>query len=160
MAGLHATRQRASPHESTSATIDDAELTITYGRPYMRGRTIFGGLVPYGRIWCPGADEATILTTDRALKFAGLDVPAGHYTLWMRPTADAWTLIVNRQTGQWHLQYDPAQDLGHVPLETRTLARPVQQLTFDVERRHGAPGGVLRMRWATTEASAPFTVVK
>ena len=107
-----AQKPRASPHDSTSASIAGAELSIAYGRPYMRGRTIMGALVPYGRVWCPGADEATTLTTNRALQIGALELAAGRYTLWMLPSASEWQLIVNKQTGQWHTQYDAGQDLG------------------------------------------------
>ena len=112
LATAKAAQTRASPHETISAGVRGAELSITYGRPSMRGRTIMGALVPYGRVWCPGADEATTLTTTKPLKMGDLTLAAGRYTLWMLPTADAWTLVVNKQTGQWHTQYDPAQDLG------------------------------------------------
>src|SRR5436305_11661400 len=89
--GVSAVRaQRASPHESVSASIDGADISIAYGRPYMRGRTIFGSLVPYGRVWCPGADEATTLTTSRPLKIGDLLLDAPQYTLWILPSADQW----------------------------------------------------------------------
>jgi len=84
-----AQRPRVSPHENVVAAVDGATLTITYGRPSMRGRTIFGALVPYGRVWCPGADEATVLDSTRPLRIGSLDVPAGPHTIWMLPTADA-----------------------------------------------------------------------
>lgn len=158
-AGLSA-QQRASPHESTSETIGGADLTIAYGRPYMRGRIIMGGLVPYGRIWCPGADEATTLTTTRPLTLGGLALPTGRYTLWMLPTSDEWQLVVNKQTGQWHTQYDAAQDLGRVTLEKRALTKPVNQLTFEIVERRGQAAGAIVMRWETTEVSVPFAVVQ
>src|SRR5262249_33773889 len=62
---------RMSPHETISATIDEAMISITYGRPYMRGRRIMGALVPFGRVWCPGADQATALTTSKRLRLDG-----------------------------------------------------------------------------------------
>ena len=153
-------QKRASPHETVSAGVDGADLSIYYGRPYMRGRVIMGSLVRYGRVWCPGADEATTLTTNKALKIGGLSLAAGRYTLWMLPTADAWTLIVNKQTGQWHTQYDPSQDLGRVELEKRALKEPVEQLTFAIDKDRARKGGVIRMTWETTEVSVPFTVVE
>lgn len=153
-------QQRASPHDSVSESIDGADLTITYGRPYMRGRAIMGGLVPYGRVWCPGADEATILATTRPLKVGAMTLAAGRYTLWMLPSAGEWQMIVNKQTGQWHTQHDPSQDLGRVTLEKRTLPKPVEQLTFAIGKQHGASGGAITMRWETTEVSAAFTVVQ
>ncbi len=158
--GHAAGQQRASPHETTSETIDGAEMTITYGRPYMRGRTIMGGLVPYGKVWCPGADEATTLATTAPLKMGGLTLPFGRYTLWMLPSAGDWQLIVSKQTGQWHTQYDASQDLGRVTLEKRTLSKPVNQLTFGIVERRGQPAGRIVMRWETTEVFAPFTVVQ
>src|SRR5215208_5663754 len=78
-------RQRASPHESVSATVDGSEMTIVYGRPYMRGRTIFGRLIPWDRVWCPGADEATTLDSTRPLRLGSLIVPAGPHTIWILP---------------------------------------------------------------------------
>ena len=156
----HAGQQRASPHESVDETIDGADLTITYGRPYMRGRVIMGGLVPYGPVWCPGADEATTVTTTRPLRFGDLLVATGRYTLWMLPSAGEWQMIVNKQTGQWHTQYRSSEDLGRVHLEKRTLEKPLEQLTFSIERLRGRPGGAIRMRWETTDLVAPFTVVQ
>src|SRR4029078_13284733 len=94
---VHASQgRRASPHESTSGTVDGSEITVTYGRPYMRGRAIFGRLVPYGRVWCPGADEATTLDSTRDLRIADLKVPAGPHTIWILPTAQNWTLIISK----------------------------------------------------------------
>jgi hypothetical protein len=151
--------QRASPHETVSETVGRAAISITYGRPYMRGRTIFGALVPYGRVWCPGADEATVLQSDRDLRFGTLTVPAGPHTIWMLPTEDAWTLIVSTQTSGFHTRYPSSSDLGRIELQTRTLPSPIEQLTFLI-REAPSGGGTLAMQWETTEVSAPFTVVQ
>jgi hypothetical protein len=151
-------RQRASPHESVSGSIGGAELAITYGRPYMRGRVIFGSLVPYGRVWCPGADEATVLTSSKPLVLGGaLDVPAGPHTIWILPTPDVWTLIVSKEPSGFHTRYHEAADLGRVPLEKRALDAPIDQLTFAF-RRTGDHAGAIVMSWENTEVSAPFTV--
>src|SRR5712692_2104214 len=114
-------RPRLSPHETTRATIAGAELSITYGRPSMRGRTIFGALVPYGRVWCPGADEATVLESSRPLRVRSLAVPAGPHTIWILPTADAWTLVVSREPSGFHTAYNADADLGRVALDRRTI---------------------------------------
>src|SRR6476660_7753902 len=116
-----AQRPRVRPHENVSATIDGATLTITSGRPSMRGRTIFGALVPYGRVWCPGADEATVLDSSRPLRIGSLDVPAGPHTIWMLPTADAWTLVVSKEPSGFHTRYNESADLGRSDLRKRTL---------------------------------------
>ena len=160
LATARAGQTRASPHATVSAGVRGADLSITYGRPYMRGRVIMGALVPYGRVWCPGADEATTLTMTKPLKLGDLTLAAGRYTLWMRPTSDAWTLVVSTQTGQWHTQYDPAQDLGRVELRKRALTVPVEQLTFAIGKDRSGTGGAITMTWETTEVSVPFTVVQ
>src|SRR5262245_9839083 len=98
--------RRASPHESVSATIDGSELTITYGRPYMRGRKIFGSLVPYDRVWCPGADEATTLSSTRDLRIGQLNIPSGPHTIWVLPTQETWTLIVSKEPSGFHTNYN------------------------------------------------------
>src|ERR1019366_1109945 len=77
LATARAGQTRASPHATVSAGVGGADLSITYGRPYMRGRVIMGALVPYGRVWCPGADEATTLTTTKPLKMGDLTLAAG-----------------------------------------------------------------------------------
>ncbi len=153
-------RRRASPHESTDGTIDGAALTITYGRPYMRGRTIMGALVPYNKIWCPGADEVTTLTTSKPLRLGSLPLAAGGYAIWMLPTADDWTLILNSDTGAFHNYHDSRTDVGKITLQKRMLDEPVEQLTFLIEKNPSGPGGVLKMQWEKTELFAPFTVVQ
>jgi hypothetical protein len=153
-------RPRASPHESVSATVDNSEITITYGRPYMRGRTIFGSLVPYGRVWCPGADEATTLDSARPLQLGDLSVPAGPHTIWVLPTRDAWTLIVSQEASGFHTNYHPSADLGRIPMQKRSIDTPVEQLTFAVVKNPSGRGGLVTMTWENTEVSVPFTVMQ
>jgi hypothetical protein len=145
-----------SPHETTKATIDGATITVEYGRPSVRGRKIMGELVPYGQVWRTGADEATTLTTDKAIQIGGTSVPAGKYTLYTLPGANDWQLIVNKQTGQWGTVYDQKQDLARIPLK-KAAAGPVEQLTISIDK-NPAGGGVLKIAWENTELTAPFTV--
>jgi hypothetical protein len=156
---LEAQRQKASPREKESAKVDGASITIDYSRPYAKGRTIFAkdGLVPFGKVWRTGADEATTLTTDAALMFGSLTVPAGTYTLYTIPNEKEWLLIVNKQTGQWGTNYSEAQDLGRVPMKVSTTAAVEQ---FEIAVEDTASGGDLQMKWATTVATVPFTVKK
>jgi len=155
---LDAQRQRASPHEKAQATVDGASVAIEYGRPFMKGRKIVGGLVPFGKVWRTGADEATTLTTDKPLAFGSLSVPAGKYTLYTVPGEKEWTLIVNRQTGQWGTQYDQAQDLGRVAMKLQATAAPVEQFTITIGDTPA--GGEIHFEWETTRAVASFTVAK
>jgi len=150
--------RRVSPHESTSAMIEGSDITITYGRPSMRGREIFGRLVPYGRVWCPGADEATTLDSTRDLTLGHLSVPAGPHTIWVLPTRDAWTLVVSKEPSGFHTNYNPSADLGRIELMKRSLDTPVEQLTFAVVKNPAGRGGLVTMSWETTEVSVPFTV--
>jgi hypothetical protein len=145
-----------SPHERYERTVNGANVTIEYGRPYMKKRKVFGQLVPHGQVWRTGADEATILKTDRPLVMGGKTIPEGSYSLYTIPGDDAWTLIVNKQTGQWGTQYDEKQDLARIDMKRETLDQPVEQFTIEVDERPG--GGVLRMEWENTRASVPFTV--
>src|SRR5882672_8703719 len=114
---LMAQQKRVSPHETISAVIDGGRVTLVYGRPYSKdpksgeARKIWGGLVPYGKVWRTGADEATLLITQKPLVLGGTTIPAGAYTLYTWPEESGAKLIVNKQLGQWGTQYDEKQDL-------------------------------------------------
>ena len=153
-----AQQRQASPRDTAEATVGGARVMVDYGRPYKRGRQIFGGLVPLNQVWRTGANAATTLVTNRALRLGTTTVPAGTYTLYTIPTASGWTLIVNRQTGQWGTEYDEKQDLARIPMRAARVSAPVEQFTIAVEPR-GQAGGVLSMAWDTTRAELPFTVV-
>src|SRR5918993_793258 len=116
--------QRVSPHETVNATVDGAKISVTYGRPYVKGRKIAGGLVPYGQVWRTGADEATTLVTDKALMFGSTHVQPGTYTLYTLPSENGWQLIINKQTGQWGTDYDQAQDLARIPMKVAKTKAP------------------------------------
>ena len=156
--GAQTPRPVLSPRDSTAAEVDGAMLSITYGRPSMRGRTIFGRLVPFDRVWCPGADECTTLTTSRDLAFAGLTLKAGEYSLWMVPGESVWTLIFNGEPRAFHTRHDARRDVGKVELKKETLGAPVEQLTFTIEPNKSGPGGIMAMAWETTRVGAPFSV--
>lgn len=146
-----------SPHDRTEWTIDGATISIEYGRPLARGRAIFGALVPYGKVWRTGADEATTLTTDKTLAFGTLTVPPGTYTLWTLPDDKApWKLVVNKETGQWGTAYKEAQDLGRAEMKTEALPAAVEQLAIGIEDTPA--GAVLQIDWEKTRASIAFTV--
>jgi hypothetical protein len=159
VAGLLLAQQekRASPHEQTSATIGGKKITIEYGRPYKKGRTIFGGLVPFDKVWRTGADEATMLTTEADLMIGKLHVPAGSYSLFTVPGESKWTLIVNKVAKQWGAyKYEEAQNLGTT--EMKAASGPaVEQFTISIEAQ-GDRKGTLKMAWDQTVATAPIIV--
>src|SRR5262252_182646 len=126
-ATVHAQEKRASPHAEATATLAGKKITISYGRPYMKGRTIFGSLVPWGEVWRTGADEATTFTTETDVVIGGLKVPKGEYSLFTIPTEKQWTLILNKTAKQWGaFKYDAAQDLGRVPMTVAAASKPVE----------------------------------
>ena len=168
---------QASPPDSVRATIAGASIALDYGRPSMRGRTIFGPgtatprpVVPWGEVWRTGANFATRLTTSADIVLGGQTIPAGTYTLWTLPSASGWKLIVNKQTkapcktaaecsdpkraNLWGTDYSADSDLVRVDLPATQVAPPVEEFTMGVDAQ-GA-GGVLWMAWDRTKLAIPF----
>jgi hypothetical protein len=145
------------PRDSTQVIINGKNISVSYGRPAMRGRKIVGDYVPYNRVWRTGAGQATMLTTDADLELGGMEIPKGSYSLYTFPTETQWKLIVNKQTGQWGTIYNSQQDLARVTLEKRLLQNPVERLTLSLER-NGNGSGILRIEWEYTSLSLPFRV--
>jgi hypothetical protein len=111
---------KPSQHGSVSQRIADTTITIEYNRPVARGRAIFGALVPYGRIWCPCADDATTIELTTAVKIDGLELAAGKYSVWTVPNADKWTVIFSRRADVWHTRYPDGQDALRLEVTPRT----------------------------------------
>jgi hypothetical protein len=154
-----------SPPASESATIAGKKISIAYSSPRVNGRVgkLFGKDGRIGQdatypVWRAGANAATTLHTDADLDFAGLAVPKGDYSLFVDLTNPAaWTLIINKQTGQSGLEYDKAQDLGRVPM---TMSKPpalVEALKYTLSSE-GNNKGKLTLAWENVVASVPFTV--
>jgi hypothetical protein len=157
---LTAAAQRyTSPPADTSVTIDGKKISIAYYSPSMHGREIMGALVPFGEVWCPGANWATKLTTEADLEIGGLKLAKGSYSLWAIPNAKEWTLIVNKQPEQFHLDYNPDQDLGRTKMIVAKVEKPVESLTIRLSAA-GDHKGKVAISWENTEASIPFTVMK
>ena len=145
-----------SPGATVSESAGGASLEVVYSRPAMRGREIWGGLVPYGEVWRTGANAATQFSTDRDLVIGDAEVPAGDYTLWSIYTAESATLIINSQTGQWGTQYDDAQDFVRVQMNAEGLEEPVARFTISIEPTED--GGVLQLDWDRARFTVPIRV--
>jgi hypothetical protein len=145
-----------SPRDTVRAEIQGARIVIDYGRPAVRGRTIFGHVVPWDSVWRTGANAATQLTTDKELRFGSVTVPPGTYTLFTIPGADRWQLIINRQHGQWGTAYDQANDLARLPLEIKHHDDLVERFTISLTT--DSAGGILHLEWEYTAVAVPFTV--
>jgi hypothetical protein len=143
---------RVSPHETTELTLNGKKITVTYGRPYMKGRKIMGALVPYGQVWRTGADEATVLTTDANLTIGNLAVPKGSYAIFTLPSESGWKLIVNKVDKQFGaFDYDQKQDLGRVDMKVGKTSAPVEQFTITLAK--SGNGGVMKLEWENTSAA-------
>lgn len=147
-----------SPHVKSQWTVDGATISVTYGRPSLKGRAVGKEVAPFGKEWRTGADEATTLETDKALTFGTLQVPAGTYTLFTLPGEAEWQLIVSKKTGQWGVPYPAGEDLGRVPMKVEKAAAPVEQLTISIDDT--PTGGTLSVAWGATKASTAFVVAK
>jgi hypothetical protein len=147
-----------SPAAKATAEIGGKSVTIDYSAPSKRGRVIMGELVPYGKVWRTGANAATTLETTGDLMIGNLHVPAGKYSLFTVPTADAWTLVVSKQTGLWGTGgYDEAKDLGRVKMSVKKLSAPVETFAIGLKPA-GAKNGVLSLSWENVEATVPVMV--
>jgi hypothetical protein len=139
---------RPSQHGSVSQRIADTTITLEYNRPVARGRDLFGSLVPYGRIWCPGADDATTIEVTTALKINGQDLPAGKYSVWTEPNAEKWVVIFNRSAAAWHTRYPAGQDALRVDVAPRTGSH-METLAFYFPVVDGKKGELV-LHWGTT----------
>lgn len=161
-AGMSAYAQQppASPPGTASVSFADGKtITIAYSRPSMRGRQIFGGLVPYGQVWRTGANAATSFKTDVDLTIGGVSVPAGSYTLYSIPNETGWKLIINKQTGQWGTKYEEKDDLARVDMKVSKNASPTEQFTISLDKS-GANSATLKLDWANTTASVNLSEKK
>lgn len=150
--------KKASPEEMVTFKMDGLTMIVNYSRPSKKGRVIFGELVPYGKVWRTGANEATTFEVDKAIKVGGLPLPAGKYTLWSIPEAGSWTVIFNNKMYPWGVTYggeaqrDPAGDVAKVELPVQALTSVAEQFTIAME---GTPAA-LTFTWDQTQVSVPL----
>jgi hypothetical protein len=144
-----------NPHVKTDWVVDGAKVSITYGRPSLKGRQL-NSFEWWGSEWRAGADERTMLQTDRPLRFGTLQVPAGSYGLYVRTGNGPWELIVSRAATGWGVPYPQGQDLGRAPMRAGKAPQAAELVTFSVEDTPA--GGTLHLDWGTTRQSIDFTV--
>lgn len=149
-------KRPSPPAQAKFAFPDGKTITIDYSSPRMRGRKIFGGLVPYGKVWRLGANEATTFVTTADLVVGGREVPAGNYTLFAIPETGRWTLIISKTTGEWGTNYSgAANDLARIKINSSALSSPVQDFLIAFDK--SGDGCVLHFNWETTRASADIS---
>ena len=142
-----------SPHVSVHWAVNDANITISYGRPYLKDRVVGDSVPPMpDAVWRLGADEATTLTSDTDIMLGDSHIPAGEYTLWTAHMNDEFHLIVNSETGQWGTAYNADNDFAHVAMEVSELGTPADQLVISIA------DGQLGFDWGAMTASVPLMV--
>jgi len=146
-----------SPHVKSEWKVDGANITLEYGRPFLKGRGE-ADMMPAGKPWRTGADAATLITSDKPLKFGSVSLPAGTHTINTIPGDSEWQLLLGTLTkpGQWGIPYNASAELGKIPMKLGKTAAPVEQVTISID---DTPAGAnLRIEWGTKSAVAPFTV--
>ena len=149
---------KPSPAASSTCDLGGGKTIKTdYSSPRMKGRKIYGGLVPFGEVWRTGANEATTLVASADVVVGGKAVPAGSYTIFTVPTAGKWTLIINKKTGEWGIPYKYESDeLARVDMKVSKLPTPVENFTISLDSDK-IGHCVLSMDWETTRASVDIS---
>lgn len=146
---------KAKPSPAASATCDlggGKSIKTDYSSPRMRGRKIYGDLVPFDKVWRTGANEATTFVPSSDVEVGGKNVPAGSYTIFTVPTADQWKLIINKKTGEWGIPYKYESDeLARIPMSVSKTSGPVEDFKIDFEQ--GGSKCALHMEWEDTRAT-------
>ncbi len=143
-----------SPEAIAQVDQNGLKIKVDYCQPYKKGRKIFGGLIPYGKVWRTGANEATIVDFDQDVLVAGQPLEEGEYSLWTIPSQDGWIAIINRETGQWGTNYDQTKDVLRVPIVARKHSPVAEQ--FYISFSPVANGTSMILAWDETEAIIPI----
>ncbi len=143
-----------SPAATAAYNQDGLEIRVDYCRPYKKGRVIFGGLEPYGHVWRTGANEATVISFNKDVLFVGKPVKAGKYTLFTIPGEKIWTVILNKETGQWGLAYNEKEDLLRVEVPAETQSDTTEMFTIDFAGSGNAPK--MQLIWDQTKVTVPI----
>ncbi|MFT3796277.1 DUF2911 domain-containing protein [Flavobacterium sp.] len=129
----HAQGKKASPTETAKGTINGADITINYGSPSVRGRVIWGELVPFGQVWRAGANEATTFETSKDITVAGQKLPAGKYSFFIIPEKDNATIIFNKDAKQWGAyDYSEKKDQLRVKVNPQAKTDSTEKMLFIV----------------------------
>ena len=146
-----------SPTDSTEAFLSNYKVKVKYSRPYMRGREIWGVVVPNDSIWRTGANSATVLELEHAATIGGVNVPAGTYTLYSKPTAKAYQLIISKKA-PGRAEYDATQDLAHIEMSMKVVEKPIDPFTITLEKTSQTNLANLKFGWENREYAVDVLV--
>lgn len=152
--------KRPSPPAQAQCKFSDGKtITVDYSSPRMKGRKIFGELVPYGQVWRTGANEATTFVSTAGLSADGRDIAAGNYTIFTLPEQNKWTLIVSKHTGEWGIPYKyESEEIARIPMSVSQTSGPVENFTIAFDQ--GGSSCTLKLSWEQTQASVQFSEKK
>jgi len=152
--------KRPSPPAQAQCKFSDAKtVSVDYSSPRMKGRKIFGGLVPYNEVWRAGANEATTFVPNTNVNVGGKDVPAGSYTIFAVPSPDKWTLVISKKTGEWGVPYPgEGDDFTRTDMTAGKTSAPVENFTIAFDQSGNKC--TMRMEWENTRASVDITEKK
>ena len=156
--GMGEGKTMPSPRKEATVDLSGKKVMISYGAPSIRGRKIMGGLVPYGKWWRTGANEATSFETAGNLKVGTLNVPAGKYTLVTIPSEGEWKLVVCKHTGQWGTERFEKDDLGSTAMMKSALSSPQEVMSIDFEKTAGNKTQ-LHIKWEKTDVYVPVSAM-
>ncbi|HEY9005337.1 MAG TPA: DUF2911 domain-containing protein [Ohtaekwangia sp.] len=152
-------RPRTSPLDVISMRYKESYVKLTYSQPYKNGREIFGKLIPFGKEWSPGANEATEITLTKDLTFKGFLVKAGTYSIFTIPDKEKWTVIVNKDVGLWgSYNYNQKQDLIRFDVPVQSTGNLIYEpLTMKFDQRNDVAD--LLIMWDRTKISIPIKFI-
>jgi len=148
---------QGNPRGTAKLTLKGATVSVEYGRPSLKGRSVNDllGQLGAGEFWRLGADKSTTFSTSKDLQFGDVTVPMGEYSLWAQKQSDnSWKLVFNKEHGKWGTQHDASQDLYSAPLKGESAKKPAEMVTITLEEEKGA--GELSIQWGNMELSADF----
>jgi hypothetical protein len=142
-------KQPKSPPANVKATVADVDVEIHYSQPSVKGREIWGDLVPYGKVWRTGANEATTISFSQDVMIDGQALPAGKYALFTIPTEDNFTFIFNKEAEQWGAyKYKEKEDALRVVTEATQVQPFTEMLSFNIQ-----DDGHVLLNWANLEVA-------
>ena len=153
-------KRPSPPATATMTWADGKKITVDYSQPKIKDpktgevRKIFGTVVPFEKVWRTGANEATSFVTDADLMVGDIHVPAGKYTMYSIPGEKEWTIIINKQTGQWGTNYDEKQDLGRTKVKAGKTSSTVEHFTISFDKANGKKTN-MNLEWENTKVSVP-----
>ena len=150
----------ASPRQKVEQQFSMSKITVDYGRPGVKGRKIFGDLVPFGKVWRVGANSSTKITFEQSVNFGGKSVSAGTYGLFVIPTEKEWKVILNKDSQQWGAYtFDEKLNVVDVTVPIQKLAE--KQEWFEIELNPVDDNAVnLVMKWDFTKVELPLKIGK